>query len=49
MNKFVLSSLSLALIGTAGAAHAQSSVTLYGLLDTGLTYTSNSGGNSNFQ
>jgi GBP family porin len=42
MNKFVLSSLSLALIGAAGAAHAQSSVTLYGLIDTGLTYTNNS-------
>jgi GBP family porin len=49
MNKFVLSSLSLALIGAAGAAHAQSSVTLYGLIDTGLTYTNNSGGHSNFQ
>ncbi|HYS68472.1 MAG TPA: porin [Paraburkholderia sp.] len=49
MNKFVLSSLSLALIGASGAAHAQSSVTLYGLIDTGLTYTSNSGGSSNFQ
>jgi GBP family porin len=49
MKKFVLSSLSLALIGAAGAAHAQSSVTLYGLIDTGLAYTSNSGGSSNFQ
>ncbi|MBN3766004.1 porin [Burkholderia sp. Ac-20365] len=49
MKKLVLSTLSLALIGTAGVAHAQNSVTLYGLLDTGLTYSSNSGGHSNFQ
>jgi GBP family porin len=49
MNKFVLSGLSLALAGAAGAANAQSSVTLYGLIDTGLTYTNNSGGHSNFQ
>lgn len=32
-----------------GAAHAQSSVTLYGLLDTGLTYTSNQHGSSAYQ
>lgn len=49
MKKLVLSSLSLALLGAAGAAHAQSSVTLYGLLDTGLTYTSNQHGNNNLQ
>ncbi|OLL27879.1 porin [Burkholderia sp. SRS-W-2-2016] len=30
----------------ASVAHAQSSVTLYGLLDAGLTYTSNVGGNA---
>ena len=31
------------------AAHAQSSVTLYGVVDAGLTYTSNVGGKSNYQ
>ncbi len=30
----------------ASLAHAQSSVTLYGVIDAGLTYTSNVGGNA---
>jgi GBP family porin len=30
-------------------AHAQSSVTLYGVIDTGLVYTNNQGGHSNWQ
>lgn len=33
----------------AATAHAQNSVTLYGLIDAGLTYTNNQGGSKNFQ
>jgi predicted porin len=40
MKRFALTSLSLALLGAAGAAQAQSSVTLYGVIDAGLGYVS---------
>ncbi|MGF6646554.1 porin [Paraburkholderia sp. GAS82] len=49
MKKFALSSLSLALLGAAGAAHAQSSVTLYGVLDDSIQYVHNANAsNQNF-
>jgi len=40
MKKTQAAVISLALFGAAGAANAQSSVTLYGVLDAGLTYVS---------
>jgi predicted porin len=46
MKRFALTSLSLALLGAAGAAQAQSSVTLYGVIDAGLGYVSNANANS---
>jgi predicted porin len=41
MKKIALSTLSLAVLGAAGAAHAQSSVTLYGTIDTAVTFIHN--------
>jgi predicted porin len=41
MKRIALSTLSLALLGTAGIAHAQSSVTLYGLIDESIQYVNN--------
>jgi predicted porin len=41
MKKITLSTLSLAMLGVAGAAHAQSSVTLYGTIDTAVTFIHN--------
>ncbi|QGZ58731.1 porin [Paraburkholderia acidiphila] len=39
----------LGLLGAAIGAHAQSSVTLYGLIDTSLVYTNNQKGSANYQ
>ena len=53
MNKSLIAGASCSSL--AGSAHAQSSVTLYGLIDSGLTYTNSqitgtgSGGHSNWQ
>ncbi|MFM0338979.1 porin [Paraburkholderia fungorum] len=41
MKRIALSTLSLALLGATGVAHAQSSVTLYGLIDDSLQYAHN--------
>jgi len=49
MKKIALSATSLVLIGAAGAAHAQSSVTLYGLVDTAITYVHGNDGTGNNQ
>src|ERR1700751_1017325 len=46
MKRIALSTLSLALLGVTGVAHAQSSVTLYGVLDDSIQYVSNVGGKS---
>lgn len=47
MNKSLFAVGALCLAATA--AHAQSSVTLYGLIDAGITYTNNQHGQKNFQ
>ena len=42
--------LALAALGTfAGVAHAQSSVTLYGIVDAGFAYNNNSGGHKLYE
>ncbi|MBN3756548.1 porin [Paraburkholderia sp. Tr-20389] len=48
MKKITLAMASAALLAATGMAHAQNSVTLYGIVDTGLTYVSNDGGSKSF-
>ncbi|PCE33675.1 porin [Burkholderia ubonensis] len=47
MKKLALSTLSLALLGAAGAAQAQSSVTLYGVVDTSIAWVHGNNGQAN--
>jgi predicted porin len=45
MKRLVLSTLSLSMLAAAGAASAQNSVTLYGVIDESLTYVNHANGN----
>ncbi|ALK35087.1 porin [Burkholderia plantarii] len=47
MKRSALTIISLASLAITGSAHAQSSVTLYGLIDTSLTYLSHGTGGNN--
>lgn len=50
LNRFLPATLALAgLALLSSAAHAQSSVALYGIIDTGITYTNNQHGKAAFQ
>lgn len=46
MNRFALPTLSILIAAASTQVMAQSSVTLYGLIDTGVAYTNNAGGHS---
>jgi predicted porin len=46
VNRFALTSLSLAALTAAGVVHAQTSVTLYGTIDTSLTYINHAAGSN---
>ena len=45
MKKTILATAALALVGATGAAQAQNSVTLYGVIDSGIGYVHNASGN----
>jgi len=47
VNRLALTSLSVAALGAAGVVHAQTSVTLYGTIDTSITYINHAAGNAN--
>jgi len=48
MKKTIVGFTTVLGLGLASTAHAQSSVTLYGIIDDGLTYASNVGGHSQY-
>jgi predicted porin len=45
MKKTILATAALALVGATGSAQAQNSVTLYGVIDSGIGYVHNANGN----
>jgi len=47
VKRLALASLSLATLGVAGVAQAQTSVTLYGTIDTSITYVNHAEGSKN--
>jgi predicted porin len=47
VKRIALASLSLAVFGAVGVAHAQTSVTLYGTIDTSITYINHAAGEDN--
>lgn len=49
MKKIVLAAVSAGALGVGTQAHAQSSVTLYGIIDEGLNYTNSVRGHSNWE
>ncbi|WP_042977803.1 porin [Burkholderia sp. AU4i] len=49
MTKAIQSSLAVAMLAMPYISHAQSSVTLYGLIDEGINYTNNVAGRSSFE
>jgi predicted porin len=49
MKRLVLSAISLGVLATTPAAHAQSSVTLYGVIDESISFLHNQGGKNQWQ
>ena len=49
MKRTVLAALSVGALGLSVQAHAQSSVTLYGLIDEGFNFTNNAAGHRGYQ
>ena len=49
MKRLVCSAVSLGALAVSGAVHAQSSVTLYGIIDDAIAFTHNDGGSNNYR